>query len=206
MAYTSTLSTFKGALADGGARPSLFDISITTPVLLTGASATALTNTGTTGPKFFCSVSEIPGLTVTPIERQYFGRTVKIPGDITFAGTFSTTFINTEDFSIHTALNSWMALLNPDNNASYAKGSPQDTESGWAGTVKLTQHSKQGVGGGLIEYTYEDCWPNNVSAIELSYDSASTIEEFTVTWEYNYFHVGKGLTDADTEEPIFDVV
>ena len=192
--------TFKTALASGGARPSLFDISITPPVGVTAGDVASLK----TAPQFKCFTSEIPGLTVTPIERQYFGRTVKIPGDITFAGTFSTTFINTEDFSIHTALNSWMALLNPDNNASYAKGKPQDTKSGWAGTVKLTQHSKQG--GGVIEYTYEDCWPNNISAIELSYDSASTIEEFTVTWEYNYFHVGKGLSDAITKEPIFDVV
>ena len=199
---TTAISAFKTALGGGGARPSLFDISVDIPAGLTALLGAGLTNQSV----YKCNISEIPGLTVTPIERQYFGRTVKIPGDITFAGTFSTTFINTEDFSIHTALNSWMALLNPDNNASYAKGSPQDTESGWAGTVKLTQHSKQGVGGGLIEYTYEDCWPNNVSAIELSYDSASTIEEFTVTWEYNYFHVGKGLSDATTKEPIFDVV
>tara|TARA_R110000744_G_scaffold337787_1_gene442941 strand:+ start:38 stop:616 length:579 start_codon:yes stop_codon:yes gene_type:complete len=183
---TTAISAFKTALGGGGARPSLFDISVDIPAGLTALLGAGLTNQSV----YKCNISEIPGLTVTPIERQYFGRTVKIPGDITFAGTFSTTFINTEDFSIHTALNSWMALLNPDDNTSYATGTPQQTGSGWAGSVTLTQYKKDGKAG--IKYIYEDCWPNNVSAIELAYDSASTIEEFTVTWEYNYFTVDNG--------------
>ena len=191
--------TFKTALASGGARPSLFDISITPPVGVTAGDVASLK----TAPQFKCFTSEIPGLTVTPIERQYFGRTVKIPGDITFAGTFSTTFINTEDFDIHTSLNKWMEYLNPDDNGVYASGGPQAATTGWAGTVTLTQYRKSDAEM-AIKYIYEDCWPSNISAIELSYDSASTIEEFSVTWEYNYFQVDKDGVDKD-DNPVLEI-
>ena len=60
------LSTFQGALTNGGARPSLFELEVTgTP---TGVSDSQLSNI-----KYFCNVSALPPLTVTPIERQYFG-------------------------------------------------------------------------------------------------------------------------------------
>ena len=67
---TSTLSNFKGALEFGGARPSLFEMKITAPTPIKAL------NTG--DMLTHCNVSAIPPLTVTPIERQYFGRTVNI--------------------------------------------------------------------------------------------------------------------------------
>ena len=35
-------------------------------------------------------------------------------------------------------------------------------------------------------YTFKDCWPADVSAIDLSY-AAEDIERFTVTWNYQYW-------------------
>ena len=73
--WTSGIDSFKSALKYGGARPSLFQFNI---------------NAGTAAPSnladmsLYCNVSALPPLTVTPIERQYFGRTVKIPGDMVF--------------------------------------------------------------------------------------------------------------------------
>ena len=61
------LSKLKGALASGGARPSIFDFTITdAPAGITGLGNINL----------YCHVSALPPLTVTPIEQQYFGRTV----------------------------------------------------------------------------------------------------------------------------------
>jgi len=173
----TTLSKFKSALVHGGARPSLFSLSITAQPSGFAAQSTALSGL----VPFHCTVAEIPGLEVTPIEKQYFGRTTKIPGDITFAGTFSTTFINTEDFAVRNALEIWTDGLNSVTTNLYATG----LHAVWAGTVRLTQFNK--TGGSVIHYDFQDCWPSNLSAIDLSYDSVSTIEEFTVTWEYNYY-------------------
>ena len=102
MATTPTISNFKGALAHGGARPSLFEMSVSKPTAVSGNFDNMATH---------CNVSAIPPLTVTPIERQYFGRTAKIPGDIVF-GDLSTTIINSEDYSIKKVIEDWMDNIN----------------------------------------------------------------------------------------------
>ena len=79
---TTGIETFKSALVHGGARPSLFEFSVTSAP--TGVSPSL------SDVKLYCNVSALPGLTLTPIERQYFGRTVKIPGDIVFADLTTT--------------------------------------------------------------------------------------------------------------------
>ena len=177
MATSSTLSTFKSALAFGGARPSLFDISVSKPTAmgLTGVFTDMATH---------CNVSAIPPLTVTPIERQYFGRTVKIPGDMVF-GDLNTTIINSEKYSVRNVIDEWMDGINSHvGNESYS-----DSTS-WAGEVTLTQYSKDGES--LMTWTFIDCWPQTVSEIALSYDTASDIEQFDVTWAYNYYTSAKG--------------
>ena len=94
------LSTFQGALATGGARPSLFNLTVSdTP--------NGVTTTNFSNIKYLCRVSALPPLTVTPIERQYFGRTVKIPGDMVF-GDLSTTIIQTEGGQDRAELETWM--------------------------------------------------------------------------------------------------
>ena len=122
-----SLSNFKSALTYGGARPSLFKFDITT-MGLSGVS-------GVQNINLYCNVSAIPPLTVTPIEKQYFGRTVKIPGDIVY-GDLSTTFFNTEDYSIRNAIEVWMDNI---NSTGWNKGF-SDNISGF-GTVVLHQYS-----------------------------------------------------------------
>ena len=180
---TAVLSNLKGALIHGGARPSLFDITVTAP---TFSPATSFTNMAT-----HCNVSSIPPLTLTPIERQYFGRTVKIPGDMVF-GDLSTTIINTENYSIKKDIEAWMDKI---NSTSTNKGF-SDSASGY-GTVKLTQYAKAGKS--LLIWTFVDCWPQTVAELPLSYDTASDIEQFDVTWAYNYYTQAKGeLSTAAT--------
>ena len=173
MATTARLSDFKGALAHGGARPSLFEMTVTKPTGVSGSFDNMATH---------CNVSAIPPLTVTPIERQYFGRTVKIPGDMVF-GDLSTTIINSENYSLKKVIEDWMDNINSTgSNKGFS-----DSTSGY-GTVKLTQYAKAGKS--LLTWTFEDCWPQTVSEIALSYDTASDIEQFDVTWAYNYYTQG----------------
>ena len=172
-----SLSTFQGALASGGARPSLFELEISgTPA---GVSDPSLANV-----KYFCNVSALPPLTVTPIERQYFGRTVKIPGDMVF-GDLTTTIIMTEGGDERSELEIWMDEINGtignDMNADHV------TSNGFAGTVKLKQYGKSGSITPIHTVEFVDCWPNTIGEIALSYDTASDIEQFDVTWSYNYY-------------------
>ena len=176
---TTGIETFKSALVHGGARPSLFEFSV--------SATPAGINASLSDVKLYCNVSALPGLTLTPIERQYFGRTVKIPGDIVFAD-LTTTIINTEKFNVRNEIEKWMEFINGSvNNMSQA-----DVNFG-TGTTKLTHYQKNG--DKTMTYTFEDCWPTTLSEIALSYDTASEIEQFDVTWAYNYFTMsGEGVT------------
>ena len=171
------LSTFQGALASGGARPSLFDLTVTSAPA--GVSTSLFDNM-----KYFCRVSALPPLTVTPIERQYFGRTVKIPGDMTF-GDLSTTIIQTEGGNERAALETWMQEINHTGNNVMNAG--HVSSNGFSGEVHLKQYGKEGSDNLLHTIKFIDCWPSAIAEIALSYDTASDIEEFDVTWTYNYY-------------------
>ena len=164
--WTSGIDTFKAALAYGGARPAFFDFNIS------GTTTVGSIN-------LYCNVSALPPLTVTPIEKQYFGRTVKIPGDMVF-GDLSKTIINAEDYKVRNSIEAWMDNINTTGGNTGLS----DNES-WATSASLRQYGKDG--NALIDYDFWDIWPTTISEIALSYDTASDIEQFDVTWAYNYY-------------------
>jgi len=176
MATTTTaLSSFKKALTYGGARPSLFEFTVTAAP--TGVSA-SLSNV-----HLFCNVSALPGVSITPIERQYMGRTVKIPGDMVFAD-LTTTILNTEKFNVRNEVEKWMEHINTTvgNKSQASIGSATNFGTG---SAKLTHYQKDGKK--TMTYEFVDIWPTTLSEIALSYDTASDVEQFDVTWAYNYF-------------------
>ena len=40
------------------------------------------------------------------------------------------------------------------------------------------------------EFKLINCWPSDISTIDLSYDTTDTVEEFTITWTYDYWITG----------------
>ena len=180
------ISKFKGALAGGGARPSLFEFTVTD-----GPSAVG---TGVNNIHFYCQVSALPPLTVTPIEKMYFGRTVKIPGDIVF-GDLSTTIYQTETGTERLGIEKWMDKINGhvSNVSSLEDAANGDFMGKYSATGTLTQYAKDGTST-LSTVTFVDLWPQAVTEIALSYDTASDLEQFDVTWSYNHYEVKIGST------------
>tara|TARA_Y100000310_G_C20375486_1_gene665542 strand:- start:155 stop:736 length:582 start_codon:yes stop_codon:yes gene_type:complete len=181
---TTKIDDFKAALQYGGARPTLFDFSIT------GWGISNAPSVGLSDMALFCNVSAIPALTVTPIERVYFGRTVKIPGDMVFAD-LTTSFINPEDYGVRNAVEDWMNRI---NDHSENLSSHLNSSGDWQGTGLLTQYSKDGTS--LMKYQFEGIWPQTIGEVALSYDTVSDIETFDVTWSYNYYTTSKGTTST----------
>ena len=175
------ISKFKGALAGGGARPSLFKFTVTgSPVTLDKM-------------EYFCQVSALPPLTVTPIEKMYYGRAVKIPGDIVF-GDLTTTIYQTEDGKERFNLESWMDQINGHvDNVSSLEDETTNFMGKYSGVGTLFQYAKDGETT-LSEVEFVDMWPQSVTEIALSYDTASDLEQFDVTWSYNHYEVKIGTT------------
>ena len=173
------IDKLKGALVRGGARPSLFEFTIT------GIPGDSELDTEFDNIQSFCQVSALPPLTVSPIEKMYMGRTVKIPGDMVF-GDLTTTIYQTETGTERAALNTWMQEINghASNVTTLEDG---DFMGAYSGTLNLTHYDKEGTA--LMEVEFIDAWPQTVSEIALSYDTASDIEQFDVTWAYQHYYL-----------------
>ena len=182
--WTSGIDTFKAALKYGGARPAFFEFTV--EASLNGGATINNMN-------LYCNVSALPPLTVTPIERQYFGRTVKIPGDMVF-GDLSTTIIQTEAGTERADIEAWMDKINShvENVRDSSFGPEMGSE--WS-TGTLSQYDKSGTK--ILTVNFTGLWPTTIAEIPLSYDTMSDIEQFDVTWAYQHYNiVGTGNITA----------
>jgi hypothetical protein len=163
----------------GGARNSLFQVNITNPV--NGVADIQV--------PFMVKATNIPASVITPVPVKYFGREVKFAGSRTFE-QWSTTVINDEDFAIRNALEEWQNAINSreGNLRSLGSASPVLYKS----TAQVTQFSKTGVP--VRVYNFVGLWPSNIAAIDLAWDSSDQIEEYVVTWDYDYWEVSGGIT------------
>jgi hypothetical protein len=178
------INDLRSQLTFGGAKPSLFQVQITNPA--NGVADIKV--------PFMVKAAAIPSSAMSTIEVPYFGRRIKVAGDRTFA-EWTVTVINDEDFLIRNAMEQWMASINSHqgNITSFASASPLQYKA----QAQITQYSKTGVP--LRVYNFNGLFPTEISAIEMNWE-ASAIEEFTVTFQYDWWNVSGGVTgDANTQ-------
>ena len=190
MATQKTITDFKTALSGGGARPNLFEVGITLPT-------NAATATGGQLPEKFvvlCKAANLPASNVASIDVPFRGRIFKVAGDRTF-DTWQITVINDNDFAIRKVMEDWMQHIAQYKDASgttdpatYMANATVTQLSRSASTI--TASSTSGVADAK-QYIFEDIFPTNISAIDLSFDTSDTIEEFTVEFQVNYWYPGE---------------
>ena len=187
MATQKTITDFKTALSGGGARPNLFEVGITLP------TATATATGGQLPEKFvvLCKAANLPASNVASIDVPFRGRIFKVAGDRTF-DTWQITVINDNDFAIRKVMEDWMQHIAQYKDASgttdpatYMANATVTQLSRSASTI--TASSTSGVADAK-QYIFEDIFPTNISAIDLSFDTSDTIEEFTVEFQVNYWY------------------
>lgn len=206
MSTLRTITAFKSKLAGGGARPNLFEVEIPSFPVAAGQ------NVWRTGDnqeadtfKFLCKTAQLPASNIAEIAVPFRGRTLKVAGDRTF-DTWTVSVINDENFLLRNAFESWMqgisknsnntGATNPGSYMTYAlvhqlgrgadKGIQSTTNSDAANGSSITP---------LKTYTFYDIFPTEVSAIELSYDNSDVIEEFSVTFQVQYWEPGAYTRD-----------
>ena len=182
-----TISQFKSALIGGGARPNLFEVELTT--LPAGISWDA------DSFRYMCKAAQLPAQNVANIDVPFRGRIFKVAGDRTI-DTWTVTVINDEGFVLRNAFEEWAELIAKlDTNLGATDPSAYMTNAkvfqlgrGSSTSSKSSEGTSNAV---LKEYEFVDIWPSNVAAIDLSYDSSDTIEEFTVTFQVQTYTLNK---------------
>ena len=173
------INEIRGQLALGGVRPALFQVLLNNPVNPAGDAKMP----------FMARAAQIPASKLGMIEVQYFCRKIKIAGDRTFA-EWTVTVVNDEDFLIRNAMEEWMQNINTHlgNVRKFAAASP----SLYKENANVVQFSKTGIP--IRQYTFNGMWPIEVSTIDLDWNTTDTIEEYTVTFQYDWWEVVGGIT------------
>ena len=184
-----SLNKFKSALVGGGARPNLFEVQM--------GKVPALGQDFGDNFKFMCKAASLPASNIANIDVPFRGRIFKVAGDRTIEN-WTITIINDEDFYFRTIFEAWMNnIVNLENNTgateplSYmgnaeviqlGRNKKKGRDQGQKGTATATKYvDSDGLEvANLARYQFQDIWPVNISAIDLSYENSDQIEEYTV--------------------------
>ena len=189
-----SIEKIKSTLKGGGARPNLFQVNLT--------SFPGGADYDSDEFSILCKAAQLPASNIASIDVPFRGRIFKVAGDRTF-DTWTVTVINDNDFKIRTAMEAWMQFT-----GQYADGSGATDPATYQVNADVVQFARQASAlnkvdtTGLAEakkYRFYGIFPTNISAIDLSYDTGDTIEEFTVEFQVQYWapaDLGAGETDA----------
>ncbi len=207
-----TLTDFRARMVGGGTRSNLFECEINFPELALDSSSTGDTSELSRNTRFLIKAANLPASTLGVIDVPFRGRNLKIAGDRTF-DPWTITVINDTDFSIRNAFERWMNLINKHQDAA-GKIKPEDyQQDAFIYQLGRADHGNKGKDSGNIPvlktYKFYGVFPSSVSAIDVSYDSSDTIEEFTVdlqvqwwdTYPGNTTNSMLGTTDDVNEKP-----
>ena len=204
MATTKTLRDFKSKLAGGGARPNLFEASINSfPTAISEAWDNSSEAEGGAF-KFLCKSTALPASNLGSIEIPFRGRTLKVAGDRTF-DDWTVTIINDEDFRLRTAFERWSNVMSQlDDATGVTNPTSYMTDAFIQQLGRGPEVGAASNNGGntsiLRSYKFFDVFPVTVGEIALSYDTTDQLEEFDVTFRYQYFTIGSsGDSGASTE-------
>lgn len=177
------VNEIRSQLTLGGAKPSLFQVQIQNPA--NGVADLKV--------PFMVKAAAIPASNLGVVEVPYFGRKVKVAGDRTFE-EWTVTVINDEDFLVRNAMEEWMNTINSHQNNLIEFGAASPSQ--YKAQAQIIQYSKTGVP--IREYQFDGLFPTNVSAIEMSWETVDQIEEFTVTFQYDWWTVSGATGNAGT--------
>jgi len=165
---------FRTKMVGGGARANLFSIEVGFPGYVTGGN-TELTS-------FMCRAANIPGSVLGTVEVPFRGRIAKLAGDRTFE-PWEVTIYNDTNFSVRNSFEQWMNGINShkENTGLFADNSGIL----YTGNIEVKQLNQKGTS--IKTYSLKNAFPSTLGNIELSYDQVTQIEEFTVTFEYDYW-------------------
>lgn len=192
-----SIKDFKGQFKNGGARPSLFEVTINKP----GPGSGPPTANGDTAPnreitsdiRFFVEAAQIPASNLGVIQVPYFGRIVKLAGDRQFE-PWTVTILNDEDFKVRNALEAWSSSINLLE--ANVRQNVYKQESNYKAQAFVKQYDKNGIA--LRTYKFEGMFPQTIGAIDLSWEALDQVERFQVTFEYDYFVVDSGQSSGTT--------
>ena len=164
------INDFKSKLVGGGARNNLFKVTCNFPPYARGNVELA---------SFMIKSAQLPSSIITPITIPFRGRQMQIAGDRQFEA-WGISVINDTGMDIRNSFERWMSGIN-GNAVNTGRSNPAD----YTADMAVEQLNK--AGDVTKRYDLRGVFPTAVSAIDLSFDSENTVEEFSVELQMLYW-------------------
>ena len=198
-----TIDDFKSRLVQGGARPNLFEVEFNFPTAI-GEQLSVSTVEEDLKFRMMIKGAQLPASNIAEVVVPFRGRQLKVAGDRRF-DPWTITVMNDGDFNIRDAFEKWSNFIIKVSDGS-GTINPADYQADWvvhqlgrgAGDLMTPGEQNTNQLPVLRSYRMRGCWPSAISGIELSYDSADTIEEFQVTMQVQYWEA----FDKDAQDAI----
>jgi hypothetical protein len=182
MATNFSINDFRAKLGDGGARPNQFSVQIFFPDNVPGGGQSPGTST------YLVNIAELPGISIGTVPVYYRGREIKLAGDKSFA-PFTCTILNDSAFTLRTALENWMNLI--ESNVTKAGFT---NPGNYFGSITVTQLDR--IGRSLRSYSMTGAYPNDLGAVGLDFSANDQLSSFQVAFQYQYFEVFNGTAQT----------
>tara|TARA_R110001592_G_scaffold40578_7_gene133115 strand:+ start:1865 stop:2392 length:528 start_codon:yes stop_codon:yes gene_type:complete len=164
----ANLNTFVQRLAGGGARANQYEVSITGGPIATTDLFT-----------FLCRSAQIPSQTIGEVPVPYRGRNIYVAGERVF-DPWTVTVFSDAAWSIRGQMEQWSNLI--QNMGAENMGATSPEQYYGEGMVRQMDRNE----GTINTYRLYQIWPQVVDPIDLAYDSNDVVEEFGITWRFNY--------------------
>ena len=184
-----SIDSFKARLVSGGARPNLFEVEMDFPSGV-GIFDEEIDNTT---HRMMIKGAQLPASNIAEVIVPFRGRQLKVAGDRRF-DPWTITVINDGNFKLREAFERWANYIIKVSDGS-GTINPTDYFADWRvnqlGRAQTDLNTRGENSGATLpvlrRYNMKGCWPSAVSGIELSYDTADTIEEFQVTLQVQWW-------------------
>ena len=170
------VAEFRANMIGDGARPNLFQVTLNFPTIAENGVAAGQKAT------FMAKSAQLPGSTIGTVPVFYFGRELKFAGNRSFTD-WTLQIINDEDFTIRRAVESWMNGIN--SHAGNVRNVGAKGPAGYTVDAEVTQYGK--TGDTLKKYKFVGMYPLDLAPIDLDWSSNDTIEEYGVTFAYQWW-------------------
>lgn len=174
------LNQFRNKLANGGARPSQFEMRVTWPTQHVPQGIAAAADL-----PFLCTTSELPESTIGEIAIPYFGRQVYAAGERTFA-PLNIKVINDENFRVRRAIEAWMKAM-ADHSTTVSQFGGGIASDSYVTDGEVRQYSRNNRGNVLQAYRFVGMFPVKLGAIQLDWGTTDAIESFDVSFRYQWW-------------------
>ena len=204
--HPNEIAAFKNAF-DGGTRPNRF---VVTGIIGKGVGSDAVSDV----PPMLVKAASMPIQTLGILQVPFRGRIAKLPGDRAYsewtftlldeakAGAEVMSRSGGSDGGIRRKFEQWHEAFNMHReNAAFGydetilNGTNEKYYTTW--TVNQLGMDGQEIKNRAVRLRY--CWPTEVGAIDLSYESADTLTEYSITLAFDYMELveSTGVVDAN---------